>query len=131
MRHAAKVDDNHAEVVAALRAAGAWVWSTAPLGGGFPDLLVCFHGQLRLLEVKDGRNPPSRRRLSPDEARFALRCPVPVAVVLCAEDALTAIGAQVRVTPALVDSRGTRSTGAPLRQKRVARANPGGRNGNA
>ena len=31
---------------------------------------------MSLIEVKDGRKPPSRRRLTPDEERFALRFPV-------------------------------------------------------
>lgn len=95
-RFARRVDDNHTEIVKALKAAGAWVYSTAPLGKGFPDLLVAFRKQLFLLEVKDGRKPPSDRKLTPAEQTFIDGCPVTVAVVLCAEDALAAIGLRGR-----------------------------------
>ena len=44
MRRAAKIDSNHAEIVAALRGIGAYVMSLASVGGGCPDLLVGFRG---------------------------------------------------------------------------------------
>ena len=48
MRRAARVDASQAEVVAALRAAGAYVWvSGLPL-----DLIVGFQGKTALVEVK-------------------------------------------------------------------------------
>lgn len=87
-RFARKVDANHAEVVAALRAVGAWVHDTSRLGGGFPDLFVSHRGRLFLLEVKDGRKPPSARKLSPAEREFVDGCPLRVHIVLCAEDAV-------------------------------------------
>lgn len=40
MRRAARVDANHAEIVAALRDRGCLVQSLAALGHGVPDLLV-------------------------------------------------------------------------------------------
>ena len=52
MRRAARVDDNHAEIVAALRAAGATVQSLAAVGGGVPDLLIGWKGSNLLMEVK-------------------------------------------------------------------------------
>ena len=60
MRHAARVDANQAEIVAALRSAGASVWII-----GLPvDLLVGFRGHSLLMEVKTitgKRNPkPSK-----------------------------------------------------------------------
>ncbi len=48
MRRAARVDASQAEVVAAFRAAGAYVWvSGLPL-----DLIVGFQGKTALVEVK-------------------------------------------------------------------------------
>ena len=48
MRRAARVDANQAEIVAALRAAGASVW---PIG--LPvDLIVGKHGKTALMEIK-------------------------------------------------------------------------------
>ena len=63
---AARVDANHAQVVSALRAAGAAVQSLASVGVGVPDLLVGVPGtnRLALFEVKDGKKPPSHRKLT-------------------------------------------------------------------
>lgn len=61
MRRAAKVDDNQADIVGALEAAGCTVQSLAPVGRGCPDLLVGVCGANVLIEVKDGSKEPSRR----------------------------------------------------------------------
>lgn len=90
----ARVDDNQAEVVAALRAAGVQVRVMSEVGGGFPDLL-CKHrrtGELLLLEVKDGRKPPSDRKLTPLEEKFAAVWPVHV--VTSVREALAACGVE-------------------------------------
>lgn len=50
MRYAARVDVNQAQIVSALRAAGAYVWII-----GLPvDLLVGYKGHTFLVEIKDG-----------------------------------------------------------------------------
>ena len=50
MRYAARVDANQAQIVSALRAAGAYVWII-----GLPvDLVVGDNGQTFLVEIKDG-----------------------------------------------------------------------------
>jgi hypothetical protein len=50
MRRAARVDQNQAQVVSALRAAGAYVWIIClPV-----DLLVGYKGHTFLVEIKDG-----------------------------------------------------------------------------
>ena len=54
MRYAARVDANQAQIVSALRAAGAYVWIL-----GLPvDLLVGYNNHTYLVEIKDG---PSKR----------------------------------------------------------------------
>jgi hypothetical protein len=56
MRYAARVDANQAQIVSALRAAGAYVWII-----GLPvDLLVGYNNQTYLVEIKDG----SKKRLT-------------------------------------------------------------------
>lgn len=70
MRRAAKVDRNQAEVVSALRKAGASVTSLAAVGNGVPDLLVGHRGMTLLLEVKDSQRPPSGQVLTEDQQRW-------------------------------------------------------------
>lgn len=90
MRRAARVDGNHADVVAALRGAGIQVVSTAAMGKGFPDLLCAFRGLLVLLEVKDGTLPPSARALTKQEQEFIAAWPRSY-VVTSAEEAVRVV----------------------------------------
>lgn len=69
MRRAARVDENQSDIVAALRAIGSTV-RVISQGDGIPDLLVGFMGKTILLEVKDGKKPPSARKLTPAEQKF-------------------------------------------------------------
>jgi hypothetical protein len=62
MRHAARIDANQAQIVSALRAAGAYVWII-----GLPvDLLVGYEQQTFLVEVKT----TSKKRLTKLQADF-------------------------------------------------------------
>lgn len=70
MRRAAKVDGNHADIVAALVAHGASVQSLAASGEGVPDLLVGWRGFNILMEVKDGSLVPSHRKLTPPQKKW-------------------------------------------------------------
>lgn len=88
MRRAAKVDTNHAEVVNALRAAGATVKSTASLGKGFPDLVVGWRNRNWLMEVKTETG-----KLTADESRFFDEWGGMVWLVRSPDDALKVIGA--------------------------------------
>jgi len=91
MRRAAKIDNNHQPIVAALVAVGATVQSLARVGDDCPDLLVGFHGVDCTLEVKrPGKRPTSgQARWHRDWAGR------PVRVVETVEDALRAIGITV------------------------------------
>lgn len=64
MRRAARVDANQEVIIAALRKIGASVQPLHTVGDGCPDLLVGWRGVNSLLEVKDGKQPPSKRRLN-------------------------------------------------------------------
>ena len=87
----ARVDSNQPEVVAALRAAGATVHCLHSVGGGFPDIIVGYRGVNYLMEIKDGRKPPSRRRLNKLEAKWHDAWRGQVCVVESVEDALAVI----------------------------------------
>ena len=63
------MDDNQESIVKALRAIGATV-RVVTQGNGLPDLLVGFRGVTVLMEVKDGKKPPSARKLTEAEQKF-------------------------------------------------------------
>lgn len=98
MRRASKVDDNHAAIVHTLRTCGAVVQSLAAVGKGVPDLLVNFRGQNLLIEVKDGRKPPSQRRLTAVQVAWHSAWPGVVHIVECPEDVLEVLGLRKAVT---------------------------------
>lgn len=93
MRRAARTDANHAAIINALRRAGVLVFDTSRMGGGFGDAVCAFRGVLKIIEIKDGRKPPSARKLTPAEAEFIRDWGAHVAVVTSAEEALRAVGA--------------------------------------
>lgn len=63
MRIACKVDANQAEIVKALREAGATVTDLSKCGRGVPDLLVGYklHNILLELKVKGGQLTPQQK----------------------------------------------------------------------
>ena len=63
MAFAKKVDKNQASVVKTLRDYGADVFLLHMVGGGIPDLMVCFNDQTILIEVKDGED----KKLTPQQ----------------------------------------------------------------
>lgn len=67
MRRAAKIDGNQTAIVEYLRGLGASVAITSMVGKGYPDLTVGYRGINYLIEVKDGSQPASRRKLTPEE----------------------------------------------------------------
>ena len=87
------IDRNQPEIVKALRGIGATVQSLADLGKGAPDLLVGFFGRNVLFEIKDWKQPPSRRRLTPDEKEWHDMWRGQVTVVETFEEALAVLQA--------------------------------------
>lgn len=71
-RRAARTDANQTAIVKALRSfPGITVHSTAMVGDGFPDIVVGYADRAYLFELKDPDKPPSARRLTPAEKKFA------------------------------------------------------------
>lgn len=101
MRRNAKVDINQPEIVEALRSMGAFVLHTHQLKNAF-DILVGYKGKLFIMEIKDGKLPPSKKRLSNGE----LECKegfesveVPYHIVESVEEA---VGVLKNSTPACI-----------------------------
>jgi hypothetical protein len=88
MRRAARVDNNHGEIVKALRGVGATVTSLAAVGQGVGDLLVSYRARWFVLEVKSPGG-----KLTEDEWVWIGQQRAEVKVVYSVEDALAAIGA--------------------------------------
>lgn len=92
VRRRARVDQNHAEIVSALRQAGYSVQSLAAVGRGAPDLLVGAKGTNLLMEVKA---PKGKRNVL--QERWADTWDGTVHVVRSIEDALMVIWVETRV----------------------------------
>ena len=91
MRRAAKVDANQAEIVAALRKAGASVQPLHAVGKGCPDLLVGWEKRNYIFEVKDGTQPPNKQRLTPAESEWHTAWRGQVHIIRSVADALSVL----------------------------------------
>ena len=70
MRYAARKDANHADVVTALRDAGASVIDTSRMGSGFPDLIIGYAGKTMLMEIKNTQTSYGKRGLNDNQVRW-------------------------------------------------------------
>ena len=93
MRRAARIDANQNEIVQHLRDVGASVFVTSGVGAGFPDIVVGFRGATYLIEIKDGNQPPSKRKLTKAEKKFHDGWNGQVDVAKNTDEALKIIGA--------------------------------------
>lgn len=92
MKKYGKVDENQSRIVSDLRSAGCTVISLASTGGGCPDVCVGRAGTNFLLEIKDGKKPPSARKLTPAQVTWHNEWRGQVAVVCNSNEALQAVG---------------------------------------
>jgi hypothetical protein len=67
LRRAASTDANQPLIVDTFRKAGCSVQILSAVGSGCVDLLVGCSGVNLCVEVKDPKQPPSKRRLTPDQ----------------------------------------------------------------
>lgn len=106
MSRRGRVDSNHGDIVEALEGIGASVTSLADLGEGVPDLLVGWGRRNRLMEIKDGKKAPSKRKARDTQEDFASRWNgEPVCLVQSPEDAIEAATADVVPARLLLDAR--------------------------
>lgn len=89
--YARKTDDNQKRLVECLRSAGVQVRVLSAVGSGMTDLLTCYRGVIRVIEIKnlDGRG----RKLTDAQEKF--RKTWPVIVVANEQEALAAHGIEV------------------------------------
>ncbi len=92
MRRDARVDANQARIVEVLRQVGATVQHLHTVGTGCPDILVGWQDNNYLMEIKDGRKPPSKRRLTDDEIKWHDTWGGQVAIVHNETEALSVLG---------------------------------------
>ena len=99
MPHYKKSDANTKDVAEALRKAGAVVYHLGNVGRGVPDLMVGFHSETLLLEVKNRRTHARKAKgdgdglHTPDQEKFIREWKGgPVFTVYDAEEALRVIG---------------------------------------
>lgn len=96
-RYAKRVDANHADIRAALKAIGVGVIDNSAAGDGLPDFICFWRGQTVWIEAKDGEKSSSRRKLTIAQVQFhdtARKHGVTVHVVTSVADALAVFGAR-------------------------------------
>ena len=86
-RRARRTDGNHSEIAEAFEKAGCSVHRT----NGDWDLTVGYGGLTLLIEVKDGKKPPSARKLTPNEKKFHNTWTGGIYLITCTADVLSAI----------------------------------------
>jgi hypothetical protein len=87
-----KVDVNQPELVDQIRQIpGVTVRHTHMVGNGFVDIIVGFQKNNFLLEIKDPSQPPSKRKLTPDEQKFFKEWTGQAAIVHNLDDVLKII----------------------------------------
>lgn len=92
MRRAARRDGNHAEIRDGLRAVGCSVYDTGAVGGAFADLVVGRQGCTFLIEIKNPKQPPSKRKLRPGQQALRDTWRGHYAVVETLAEAIAAVG---------------------------------------
>jgi len=101
---ARRVDANHSDIKDAAIKAGLRVYDTSSVGLGFPDLVVQFGDVTVLWEVKNPQQPPSKRRLTPEQ-QVARDKGLRARTVLTAEDVITARREMVAMATAIENAK--------------------------
>jgi hypothetical protein len=91
MRKYGRRDDNHTDIVGTFRAIGFSVLDTANLGGGAPDIMVSNRLNTWAIEIKDGKKPPSARKLTEAEQTFKDTWQGKFAIITSVDDVLNLV----------------------------------------
>lgn len=93
-----RIDDNQREIVKTFRSCGATVQILSDLGKGCPDLLIGMFGRNFLVEVKNGRKPPSGQKLTEKEELFFQSWKGQVTIIKSCEEAANFITCIIKDT---------------------------------
>lgn len=88
---ARRTDANQQDIMDALRQIGASVQSLHKVGDGCPDIAAAYANKNLFLEIKDGNQPPSKRRLTPAESEWQKAWMGPVVTVTSVSEAVKAV----------------------------------------
>lgn len=69
-KYSAKADKNQPEIVAEYRRLGASAQHVHMVGKGFVDIVVGYRGFNELVEIKDPKQPMSKRKLNKEEQKW-------------------------------------------------------------
>lgn len=85
---AKRIDNNQTLIVKALRDMGCSVLILSDIGKGCPDIMIGYRGKNYLVEIKNGKRPPSAQALTPAEILFFERWMGQVDIICCEEEAI-------------------------------------------
>jgi hypothetical protein len=93
MTFARRTDGNQQIIVRGLRRVpGCSVFDASRIGAGFPDLVVGYGGKNYLIEIKNPKQAPSRRRLRAEQSQFGLSWRGQYSVAETLDDCLSILG---------------------------------------
>lgn len=91
MFRAARKDANHVEIVKLFRQLGWYVLDVAQLKNCC-DIMVSKNGVTIAIEIKDGKKPPSQRKLTTGELKFKNEWLGRYELVICNQDVMNING---------------------------------------
>ena len=89
---ACRVDSNHTEVISAFRKLGCSVLPIHTLKN-CGDAIVAKNMRTAIIEIKDGKKPPSQRKLTKGESEFAKKWLGLYVVIMDLEDVINLVRA--------------------------------------
>lgn len=98
-----KADSNQAEIVAALRKCGVFVFSLHEVGKGCPDLLCAFRNRWYMIECKNGER--LGWKLTDSQKKFRVHACAPVTVLTSVADAISWVEMVTRGAKAITDTK--------------------------
>lgn len=97
MKKYGRVDANQPEIDSAFEKLGCSVAKISSMGDGIPDRIIGIRGVNLLVEVKDGKKPPSKRKLTEQQEKFHSEWKGSVNIVKSVDDAINLINSIISI----------------------------------